>query len=196
MRFLKLFSLFTVLAVLFYLIAFAADGSVYGDVVRLHIVANSDTEADQSLKLEVRDFVLARHGEALAAYKTKEEALCAAEGMLGSIEADVNAFLATRTDYSVRVVIAEKYFPTKSYGEYTLPRGRYTALCIELGKAEGQNFFCVLYPPLCLGTATESGEELFVSHGLDKDEYELLRGEKPVYRLKFRLLELFRGKES
>ena len=87
MRFLKVFSLLTVLAVFFYLIAFAADESIYGDVVRLHVIANSDTEADQNLKLEVRDFVLAKHGEALAAYKTKEEALCAAEAMLGSIEA-------------------------------------------------------------------------------------------------------------
>lgn len=195
MRFFKIFSLLTVLTVFLYLICFAADGSVYKDVVRLHIVANSDSEEDQTIKMEVRDLVLAQHGQALSAYRTREEALTAAGGMLSAIEADVNAYLAAHSGYTAKVSIEEKYFPQKAYGEYTLPRGNYTALCIRLGKAEGQNFFCVLYPPLCLGAAAESGEELFVSHGLTKEEYELLRGEKPVYKLKFRLLELFRGKE-
>ncbi len=193
MRFLKIFSILTVLAVLLYLISFAADGSVYDEVVRLHILANSDSEADQTLKMEVRDMVLATHGEALSAYTTREDALNAARGMLSSIQAEVNAYLAAHAEYTATVTIEEKYFPTKSYGDYTLPRGNYTALCIRLGKAEGQNFFCVLYPPLCLGAASDGGEELFVSHGLTTDEYELLRGEKPVYKLKFRLLELFRG---
>lgn len=193
MRFLKIFSILTVLTVFLYLIGFAADGSVYNDVVRLHILANSDSDADQKLKMEVRDMVLATHGEALAAYTTREDALNAARGMLSGIEAEVNAYLAAHTDYTATVTIEDKYFPTKAYGEYTLPRGNYTALCIRLGKAEGQNFFCVLYPPLCLGAASDSGEELFVSHGLTADEYELLRGEKPVYKLKFRLLELLRG---
>lgn len=195
MRFLKIFSILTVLTVFLYLIGFAADGSVYQDVVRLHILANSDSEDDQTLKMEIRDLVLATHSEALSAYTTKEEALAAARGMLSAIEADVNAYLADRADYTAAVTIEEKYFPTKVYGDYTLPRGNYTALCIRLGKAEGQNFFCVLYPPLCLGAASDGGEELFVSHGLTEGEYELLRGEKPAYKLKFRLLELFHGKE-
>ena len=195
MRFFKIFSTLVVLSVFLYLVSFATDGSVYNDVVRLHIIANSDGEADQTLKMQVRDLILSTHGEALSAYSTKEEALSAAKGMLSAIEADVNAFLAAHTDYTARVTVEEKYFSTKAYGEYTLPRGNYTALCIRLGKAEGQNFFCVLYPPLCLGAASESGEALFVSHGLTKEEYELLRGERPSYRLKFRLLELFSGKE-
>lgn len=196
MRFLKLFSVLTVLAVLLYLISFAADGSVYNDVVRLHIVANSDSETDQALKMEVRDLVLENYGEALSAYTTKEEALAAAVGMQTAIENTVNAYLAAHTSYTATVTVEEKYFSTKTYGEYTLPRGTYTALCIRLGRAEGKNFFCVLYPPLCLGVAAEDGETLFVSHGLTESEYELLRGRKPVYKLKFRLLELFRGKEE
>lgn len=194
MRFLKIFSVLTVLTVLLYLISFAADGSVYKDVVRLHIVANSDSETDQTCKIEVRDLVLANYGEALSAYTTKAEAVAAAQGMLTAIETTVNDYLSAHADYTATVTVAEQYFPTKAYGEYTLPRGNYTALCIRLGKAEGKNFFCVLYPPLCLGAAAEDGETIFVSHGLTTDEYELLRGEKPVYKLKFRLLELFRGK--
>lgn len=194
MRFFKIFSILTVFTVLLYLISFAADGSVYHDVVRLHIVANSDSETDQALKMAVRDLVLSNYGEALSAYTSKEESVAAAEGMLTAIESTVNDFLAAHTDYTATATVEERYFPTKAYGAYTLPRGNYTALCIRLGRAEGQNFFCVLYPPLCLGAAVEDGETLFVSCGLTKDEYELLRGEKPVYKLKFRLLELFWGK--
>lgn len=195
MRFFKFFSILTVLTVFLYLISFAADGSVYNDVVRLHVIANSDSDVDQAVKMEVRDLVLRTHGEALSAYTSRDEALNAARSMLSAIETDVNAYLSAHTPYTAKVTVEEKYFPTKAYGVYTLPRGKYTALCIRLGEAAGQNFFCVLYPPLCLGASADAeGEELFVSHGLSKEEYQLLRGEKPVYKLKFRILELLSGK--
>ena len=194
MRFLKIFSLLTVATVLLYLVCFAADGSVYNDVVRMHVIANSDSEADQSLKMEVRDLVLEKYSTVLSGYESKDAALTAAKQMLPEIETDVNAYLACRTDYTCTVNIEESYFPTKSYGDYSLPRGKSTALCIRLGKAEGQNFWCVLYPPLCLGASSaEDSEELFLNCGLTEDEYELMRTEKPVYKVKFRILELLRG---
>ncbi|MBQ4556038.1 MAG: stage II sporulation protein R [Clostridia bacterium] len=193
MRFFKIFSFLVVVSVLLYLVSFAADDSVYNDVVRLHVIANSDSETDQAIKIEVRDIVLTNYSSALSAYTNRDEALAAAQSMLSAIENEVNAYLSTRTDYTCTVTIEDSYFPTKTYGEYSLPRGNYTALCIRLGKAEGKNFWCVLFPPLCLGASTaESGEELFISHGLDKDEYELMKNKKPVYKLKFRFLELFR----
>ena len=191
MRFLKVFSLLTVLTVVLYTVCVSAEGSVYNDVVRMHVIANSDTQIDQQIKMEVRDIVLEKYGSRLSAYKNKDMALMAAQGMLSEIENEVNAYLSSRTNYVCKVTIDEKYFPTKTYGEYSLPKGNYTALCISLGRAEGQNFFCVLYPPLCLGVSFESGEELFVSHGLGKDEYELMKNTKLAYKLKFRLLELF-----
>lgn len=194
MRFLKIFSLLTVLSVILYLACFAADDSVYNDVVRMHVIANSDSEADQSLKIEVRDLVLEKYSTVLSGYESKDAALDAARQMLPEIEQDVNAYLADRAAYTCTVSIEESYFPTKTYGDYSLPRGNYTALCIRLGKAEGQNFWCVLYPPLCLGVSSaQDGEELFLNCGLTEDEYELMRGEKPVYKVKFRILELFRG---
>ncbi len=196
MRFLKIFSLLTVVSVLLYLVCFAADGSVYHDVVRIHVIANSDSEADQALKLEVRDLVLEKYATALSEYESRDAALAAVQGMLAAMETDVNAYLADCVDYTCTVGIEESYFPTKSYGEYSLPRGNYTALCIRLGKAEGQNFWCVLYPPLCLGASSaQEDEELFLRCGLSEDEYALMRGEKPVYKLKFRLLELICGEE-
>ena len=191
MRFFKIFSLLSVSVVLLYIICFSAEGSIYNDVVRMHVIANSDSETDQQIKMEVRDMVLEKYGSRLSAYKNKDMALTAAISMLSEIENEVNTYLSTRTNYVCRATVEERYFPTKTYGEYSLPKGNYTALCIRLGEAEGGNFFCVLYPPLCLGASACSGEELFVSCGLDKNEYELMRNEKTFYRLKFRLLELF-----
>lgn len=191
MRFLKIFSLLVVITAVLYLICFSADGSVYNDVVRMHVIANSDTDTDQQIKMEVRDMVIEKYGSELSKYENREMALTAAQSMLSEIENEVNSYLSTRTTYTCTATIEENYFPTKTYGEYSLPRGNYTALCIRLGKAEGQNFWCVLFPPLCLGACTAEGEELFVECGIDKDEYELMKKEKTVYKLKFRLLELF-----
>lgn len=190
MRFLKIFSILVVLAVALYLIAFAAEGSVYSDVIRMHVIANSDSEFDQSVKMEVRDLVLEKYGNELSVYTNRSDALRAAQAMLSEIENEVNEYLSTRALYNCTVTIEEEYFPTKAYGEYRLPCGNYTALCIRLGKAEGENFWCVMFPPLCLG-ASSDGEELFVNCGMSRYEYELMKGEKPVYKLKFRLLELF-----
>ena len=191
MRFFKIFCGSVLLCTVLYLICFSADGSVYEDVVRMHVIANSDSEADQKVKMEVRDMVIQKYGTELSSYSDKASALSAVQSKLSEIENEVNSYLSTRTTYTCSVTVAESYFPTKSYGDYSLPQGNYTALCIKLGKAEGQNFWCVLFPPLCLGACSADGEELFVSCGLTGDEYELMKGEKTVYKLKFRLLELF-----
>ena len=194
MRFLKIFSLLVVVSAVLYLVCFASGGSVYEDVVRLHVMANSDSEADQNIKLSVRDMVIEKYSAELSKYTDRDEALAAAETMLGDIESDVNAYLADKSDYTCTVTIEDSYFPTKTYGEYSLPRGNYTALCIRLGKAEGQNFWCVLFPPLCLGASSADDKELFADCGLTDDEYNLMHTQKPVYKLKFHLLELFAGK--
>ena len=166
---------------------------MYNDVVRFHVIANSDSEIDQQIKLSVRDFVLQKYSSTLSKYKNKEDALAAAEKMLPNIEKDVNEYLKEYFEYSATVSIEESYFPTKTYGEYSLPRGKYTALCIRLGKAKGQNYWCVLFPPLCLGTAAEDTEKVFEECGLSKGEYNLMRAEKIRYKLKFKILEMFAG---
>ncbi len=195
MRFFKIFSLLTVLSVFLYLICFASDGSVYNDVVRFHVIANSDSEIDQQIKLSVRDMVIEKYSSELSKYKDKEEALAAAYELLPKIELDVNEYLKGYAYYTCTATVEESYFPTKSYGEYSLPRGNYTALCIRLGKAEGQNYWCVLFPPLCLGASTKDDKKMFEECGLSEGEYNLMRGEKPKYKLKFRLLEIFAGEK-
>ena len=195
--FLKIFSVLVLAVSLFYMVGAIDDGSVYHDVLRLHVIANSDDKADQELKLEVRDRILEAYGTRLSGFSCKADAE-AAVSLLPEIEATVNGFLGGRAPYTCAVTVAEEYFPTKSYGEYRLPRGVYTALCVRLGKAAGENFWCVLYPPLCLGAASadeKDMEDLFLSSGLTEAEYELMRGEKPVFRVRFRLLEWLHGEK-
>ncbi len=191
LRFLKIFSLLTVITIVLYLSVFATDNSVYNEVVRLHVIANSDSEFDQATKQQVRDLVINTYGDNLSKYQSRDKALDALSTMLKDIENDVNKYLADKTDYKATVTLNESYFPTKSYGDFSLPRGNYTALCINLGLAEGQNFWCVMFPPLCLGASTDDEEELFLSHGISLDSYKLMRAEKPIYKLKFKVLELF-----
>lgn len=198
--FLIIFSVLALAASLFYMVGAMDDGSVYHDVLRLHVIANSDDKEDQALKLAVRDYILESYGARLSGFSDKNAAEAAARSLLPEIEADVNGYLSERAPYDCVVTVAEEYFPTKSYGEYRLPRGVYTALCVRLGRAAGENFWCVLYPPLCLGAATADGtatygEDIFLSAGMTHAEYELLRGEKPVYRLRFKLLEWLHGDE-
>lgn len=195
MRFLKIFSILVVVSAFLYLISFASDDSIYNDVIRFHVIANSDSEEDQEIKLAVRDMVIEKYSALLSGYTSRDEALAAAREAIPDIEADVNLFLNGKVDYKCSVTIKEEYFPTKVYGEYSLPNGNYTALCIRLGRAEGENFWCVLFPPLCLGVSTsETDEDMFVSHGMSKEEYELMKKQKPVYKLKFRFLEVIFGK--
>lgn len=200
--FLKIFSVLVLAVSLFYMVGAIDDGSVYHDVLRLHVIANSDDREDQELKLEVRDRILETYGEKLSGFSCKEAAETAARELLPDIAATVTDFLRGRAPYTATVTVAEEYFPTKTYGAYSLPRGVYTALCIRLGKAAGENFFCVLYPPLCLGAATADADadgdfsDIFLSSGLTAAEYELMRGEKPVYRVRFKLLEWLHGADK
>lgn len=191
MRFLKIFSALVVCATLVGTAVFAMDDRIYTDVLRLHILANSDSEEDQKIKLEVRDFVLENFGALLAAATDRVQAEKTARALAPQIEESVNRFLSDKTDVRASVSVGERYFPTKAYGDYHLPCGTYPALCVELGDAAGKNFFCVLYPPLCLDVCEDADaeKELFFSCGLSQNEYELLRAEKPVYKLKFALLE-------
>ena len=138
--FLKIFSALVLAVSLFYMVGAIDDGSVYHDVLRLHVIANSDDKADQELKLEVRDRILEAYGTKLSGFACKEDAEAAAVLLLPEIEAAVNGFLGGRAPYTCAVTVAEEYFPTKSYGEYRLPRGVYTALCVRLGKAAGETF--------------------------------------------------------
>ena len=154
------------------------------DVLRVHILANSDSAADQSLKLGVRDRVLEGCSGYFNGCEDKEEAIALARKHLPEIERLAADEIRRRGfDYSVHAELGEMYFGTRYYDGFTMPAGRYDALRLTIGGGEGQNWWCVMYPSLCVGAA--SSREM--KDKLDDGEYEVLTGEK--YDFRFKLVE-------
>ena len=129
--------------------------SVREDVVRLHILANSDSAEDQALKIKVRDAILEASADWQEIAATPEEALALAEERLPQIQAVAEQTVATEGyHYPVKAEVCRMYFTTRQYDTFTLPAGMYDAVRLSIGEAEGQNWWCVMYPPLCVGAAT------------------------------------------
>ena len=163
-----------------------------GDVLRLHVLANSNSREDQELKLVVRDRILAESEEILAGVSDREmakESLEASLQTLAQTGADTVASEGYR--YPVTVSVEETWFPTKQYEDFALPAGDYTALRVVIGEGGGQNWWCVVFPPLCLGAACEQVEATAAMAGLGQDEISLITGEDGGYVVKFKLLELW-----
>ena len=123
---------------------------IAGEIFRLHVIANSDTQKDQELKLEVKnqvvDFLEETVGETHSAEETKEAVLT----HLAQIEEEARDTVGEKGyDYPVQAVVEKTYFPEKTYGDCTFPAGEYEALVIRIGDAKGKNWWCVLYPSLC-----------------------------------------------
>ena len=165
-------------------------GALAESVVRLHVIANSDSQADQALKLEVRDAVLEESGAFLSA-STVEEARAQLTAALPRLEETARAALRRAgCGDEVKVTLEENcWFPTKEYGDFALPAGEYTALRVVIGQGGGRNWWCVLFPPLCLGAVSESVEETAAAAGLSQDQISLISGEDQGYVVRFRLLE-------
>ena len=167
------------------------EAEIYDNTLRLHVLANSDSEHDQSVKLYVRDAVLNEISALTKNAESIEEAENIVNANLGYIRERVKAALgAIGEDTTVNVTLTEEYYPTREYEDFRLPAGNYTSLRILLGKAEGQNWWCVLYPELCNSGAKT--DEALVQTGFSQDQIDSLTGgEKPKYRLKFKILEFF-----
>lgn len=162
-------------------------------VIRLHVLANSDSEADQVLKLKVRDRVLATAEEYFTAGATLEETretLTAHLADIAAAGADQVAEEGYR--YPVTVSLEENYwFPTKEYTDFALPAGNYTALRVVIGEGDGQNWWCVVFPPLCLGSVSESSAQTALAGGFSRDQVSLITGEDQGYVVKFKAMELW-----
>lgn len=161
-------------------------------VLRLHVLANSDSERDQALKLKVRDGVLAEANRIMPEQANREEA----ERILGEnlerlAAAGAAVVAAEGYDYPVSAALQETWFPTKKYEDFALPAGRYQALRIEIGEGGGQNWWCVVFPPLCLGSVSETTRETALDAGLSEQQVALLTGESEGYVVKFKALELW-----
>ncbi len=160
-------------------------------VIRLHVLANSDSQADQALKLAVRDRVLAEAEAFLPAGGDRAEALAALGSHLEELAAaGAEAVGEAGYAYPVTVSLEEDcWFPTKEYQDFALPAGSYTALRVVIGDGGGQNWWCVVFPPLCLGSVSESAAQTALSAGLSEDQVALITGEEEGYVVKFRAME-------
>lgn len=165
-----------------------AEGEIYEDTLRLHIIANSDSLEDQALKLEIRDFVLTEYGQRLKGYRSMEEATAEVERLLSDIETAASEKLSKMGyHYTVDALLGQEWYDTREYDDFTLPSGYYTSLRIIIGSGEGKNWWCVMYPPLCLELATEEAPTDDGIIDYTKEEVALIKSGK--YNVKFKILE-------
>ena len=156
-------------------------------VIRLHVIANSDSPEDQALKLEVRDQVLAHAEELYPAGADRTAAAAAIQEHLPELAAAGQRVLEERgCDYAVRAELTETWFPTKEYEDFALPAGEYTALRVVIGEGGGRNWWCVVFPSLCLSAVTE---ESLQTAGLSHQEYALISEESQPYTIRFKAVE-------
>lgn len=166
------------------------DAAIYEDTLRLHILANSDEKEDQAVKYEIRDKILEKYGARLKS----TDGICDAKEKISSltydIERDVCGWLSeTGYHYGCEVTLDVEWYDTREYESFTLPRGYYTSLCVRLGEGKGQNWWCVMYPPLCLDIATENAPVDDAVVGYTDEEYSLIT--EDGYRVKLKILEIF-----
>lgn len=166
------------------------DAEMAHKVVRLHVLAASDSDEDQALKLKVRDSVLQAAEPLLKDCNTSSDAQAVLMENLESIEnAGRNTIQAEGYDYSVHAELEKTAFPTREYGDFALPAGRYTALRVLIGKGEGKNWWCVVFPPLCAAAATEELPEVAEAGGLNEEDIKLISQDNGEYVVRFKVLE-------
>ena len=159
-------------------------------VVRLHVLANSDSEKDQALKLTVRDVVLKEAEELLQDTESRAEAEGLLRGQLLELERLANETVKRAGyEYPVTVELEKTEFPPRTYESFSLPAGEYLALRVLIGDAAGKNWWCVVFPPLCTVAAAEFPETAEKA-GLSNAEIALITEESTGYVLKFKILEL------
>ncbi len=169
----------------------ASAETVKEDVVRLHILANSDSEIDQEVKLKVRNALLETNASILSDDVTKENAKehfrNSKEILLKTAEETLqkNGF-----NYDVKITLQEEYFNTRTYGNLTFPAGQYTALKVVLGEGEGKNWWCVMFPPLCVPAADGLETNNNTADYLTQSGEKIINGGEK-YIVKFKFLEIY-----
>lgn len=178
-----------VLTVIYSMIPFRTECKEISDeVFRLHILANSDEDYDQQLKLKVRDKVLLYTESLFEKAKSKEEA---ENLILNNLQDICNTAQEEVTDngydYTVTAQITKMYFTTRTYESYTLPSGMYDALRITIGSGEGHNWWCVMYPSICI--SSEKSQDEAARETFNDNQYDIVKNEK--YEYKFKIVEIF-----
>lgn len=166
-------------------------GAVEEQVLRFHVVGASDTAEDQQIKCKVRDGLFELIQQLFADCADRQEAIETAQAHQEQLQARAEELLRQEgSASSVKVEIGECFFPTKEYGALSFPAGQYQAVSIRIGKAEGENFWCVLYPALCIAPAVadeEAADEMAAILG--RERVEFLQRARPTYKVRFALAE-------
>lgn len=156
-------------------------------VIRLHVLANSDSPADQTLKLAVRDEILAQTNTLLSGEETAAEAEAILRENLTQLSYTASEKVFEEGYfYNVHVTLEDTWFPTRQYENISLPAGTYKALRIIIGEGLGKNWWCVVFPSLCMSAVTE---ETAQAVGLSGEDYALLSEESPSYEIRFKAVE-------
>lgn len=168
------------------------DAEIYGKILRLHVIADSDSEEDQALKLEVRDSVLETLGSKLGDCKNREEAVRVARSEQDNVKAAAEKTLRSLgCENSINITLGTEYYPTREYEGAHLPAGEYTSMRVVIGSGSGKNWWCVLFPAMCTNAAAEPAEE-FIDAGFTPGQVKILTDtDEPKYVLKFKILEVF-----
>ena len=168
----------------------ASASALAGQVLRLHVVANSDSQQHQALKLQVRDAVLAQASPLLEGVTSQAQAEEVLTPHLEELGQTARAVLdRAGCQDAVTVCLENQWFPTKVYDGFSLPAGTYRALRIVIGAGRGQNWWCVVFPPLCLASVTEEVSSTAAQAGLSENQVSLITGQDGGYVLKFKLIE-------
>ncbi len=169
--------------------AYTIQENIANEVVRFHVLANSNSEDDQDLKVLVKDKILEKYKNDLIENSNRDDMLVFMEENIVDIENYAKEIIkAEGYSYKVKAGVKEVMFPTKIYGDVKLPAGKYTALQIEIGSAIGENWWCVMYPPLCYVDVTvEATEKL--KEDLSEEEFALVTEDSKKVELEFKVVE-------
>ncbi len=176
----------------------AVTTDIADSVFRLHVIANSDSAENQNLKYIVRDKVIEYMSSISQNASSKEDVIEIAKANLDKIQAIASQTIRENGyTYSVNVEVGNFSFPSKRYGDITLPPGYYDALRIKIGEAEGQNWWCVMFPPLCFvdvtsGVVPDESKEI-MKENLSKEEFDLISKNSNEVKVKFKIVEVLQN---
>lgn len=178
-----------VVAILSSICSFAKTSEeIRSDVLRLHVIANSDTSVDQNLKLRLRDYILQEGKDIFNGSINVENAVKKIEPVLPELEKSAKAFVnRAGFDYDVKISLSNEYFTTRTYETVTLPAGKYLALRVVIGSGEGHNWWCVMFPPMCVPAADKKDE---IENVFSEKEIKLVES-KPKYEPRFKVVEIY-----
>lgn len=182
-------SLAMITAIIFSIISFADTAKkIREDVLRLHVIAASDSEADQTLKLKVRDAILIAGADIFDGSVDVENAVKKITPKIKTLEETANKVIKeNRFDYDVAITIDREYFTTRTYETVTLPAGEYLSLIVKIGEGKGKNWWCVMFPPMCISAADE---DTVLRLALNKNEINLVN-RNPKFEPRFKIIEIF-----